>query len=55
MTTKTAAAELGVTVHRIRALIKAGRLKATKKGRDWHITPAALEKVRDRKPGRPRG
>jgi excisionase family DNA binding protein len=55
MTTAEAAAELGVTVRRVQALIGAGRLAASKVGRDWWITPAALDKVRVRPPrGRPR-
>ena len=54
-TTVTAAAELGVSAGRVRAMIAAGRLRATFAGRDWLITPAALDAVRDRKPGRPPG
>jgi excisionase family DNA binding protein len=57
-TTNTAAAELGVTAGRVRAMIAAGRLKATRTGRDWLVTPKALDAVRDRRPGRqpaPRG
>lgn len=53
MTTEQAAAELGVSVRRIQALIASGKLSAKKNGRDWSITPAALAKVKDRKPGRP--
>jgi excisionase family DNA binding protein len=52
-TTSTAAAELGVTPGRVRALIAAGRLQATLAGRDWLIEPKALDAVRDRKNGRP--
>jgi excisionase family DNA binding protein len=52
-TTTTAAAELGVTPGRVRAMIAAGRLKANRAGRDWLIEPKALATVRDRKPGRP--
>jgi excisionase family DNA binding protein len=52
-TTATAATELGVTACRVRALIAAGRLRASRAGRDWLIDPKALEAVRDRKPGRP--
>jgi excisionase family DNA binding protein len=56
MTTKEAAAELGVSERRVRALIASGKLAARKMGRDWWITEAALEKlkVRERPPGRPR-
>jgi excisionase family DNA binding protein len=52
-TTTTAAAELGVTPGRVRAMIAAGRLKAIRAGRDWLIDPKALAAVRERKPGRP--
>lgn len=45
---------LGVTPQRVRAMILAGRLKATKVGRDWLIDPPDLEAVKYRKPGRPR-
>lgn len=54
LTTAKAAAELGVTPQRVRALIASGRLKATKEGRDWLIDPPDLEAVRIRKAGRPR-
>jgi excisionase family DNA binding protein len=52
-TTTTAAAKLGVTPGRVRAMIAAGRLQATRAGRDWLIEPKALAAVRERKPGRP--
>lgn len=56
MTTDQAAKELGVTRRRIRAMIKAGRLRATRFGqKNWMIQSKELEKVRDRKPGRPPG
>jgi excisionase family DNA binding protein len=53
ITTKEAAKELGVTVRRVQALIKAGRLRAQKMGRDWIIRRRDLDKVKVRKPGRP--
>jgi excisionase family DNA binding protein len=53
ITTKEAAKELGVTMRRVQALIKAGRLPAQKMGRDWIIRMVDLDKVRVRKPGRP--
>jgi|HubBroStandDraft_6_1064221.scaffolds.fasta_scaffold2053169_2 excisionase family DNA binding protein len=53
ITTATAAAELGVSVRRVQALISAGRLRATQLGRDWLIAPRDLEAVRERKTGRP--
>jgi excisionase family DNA binding protein len=52
-TTTTAAAELGVTPGRVCAMIAAGRLKATRVGRDWLIRPKELDAVRNRKAGRP--
>lgn len=53
LTTTQAAAELGITVRRVQALIKAGKLVAVKTGRDWLISPVALNAVRVRKSGRP--
>ena len=53
ITTKEAAKELGVTMRRVQALIKAGRLPAQKMGRYCIIRMADLDKVRVRKPGRP--
>jgi excisionase family DNA binding protein len=52
-TTTTAAAKLGVTPGRVRAMIAAGRLQAIRAGRDWLIDAEALESVRQRKTGRP--
>jgi excisionase family DNA binding protein len=53
LTTTEAATALGITPRRVVALIHSGRLRATKRGRDWSITPKALEAVRERKAGRP--
>jgi excisionase family DNA binding protein len=53
LTTSQAAAELGITANRVAKLIRAGRLKAVKVGRDWLIEARALEAVRERKPGNP--
>jgi excisionase family DNA binding protein len=53
LTTKEAAERLGVTVQRIHALIKSGRLPAQKLGRDYFIQEADLRLVEGRKPGRP--
>jgi excisionase family DNA binding protein len=55
LTTKDAGKILGVSPLRVFQLIKAGRLPAVKIGRDWMIKERDLEKVKDRKPGRPRG
>jgi len=52
-TTKEVAEHLGVTVPRVHALIRAGRLPAEKMGRDYFIKPADLALVADRKVGRP--
>jgi excisionase family DNA binding protein len=49
-----AAKRLNVTPTRIRAMISSGRLKATKVGNVWVISPKDLEAVKDRKVGRPR-
>ena len=58
MTTREAAAELGVTTRRVIALITAGRLKArrvqTQRGPVYIIRIADLEAVRIRKAGRPK-
>jgi excisionase family DNA binding protein len=55
ITTTAAAARLGVTPRRVRALIDDGRLPATRIGRDWLIDVADLARVADRKPGWPAG
>jgi len=54
ISTKRAAEILGVNDSRVRQLILGGRLPAKKIGRDWIIREKDLEKVTDRKPGRPR-
>lgn len=51
LSTKDAAARLGITPRRVAALIAAGRLPATKLGRDWLIAEADLALVAERKPG----
>lgn len=53
MSTKEVAEHLGVTLPRVHALIKAGRLPAEKMGRDYFIKDSDLKLVEDRKPGRP--
>ena len=55
MLTREAAQKLGITVGRVCRLCQTGRLGAEKVGRDWHITPEALEKFVPRKAGRPKG
>lgn len=44
LTVKAAAALLGVTPQRVRALIKAGILEAEKWGRDWQIDAESVER-----------
>ena len=54
LTTTEVAEELFISIRRVQALIKAGRLPAKKVGRDWLIKKADLDLVADRSPGRPR-
>ena len=53
LTTKQAAAQLGITPRRVRALITIGRLKAKKIGRDWLIDSRQLDAFTPLPPGRP--
>ena len=46
ITVTAAAALLGVTPQRVRALIKAGMLQAEKFGRDWQIDGESVENRR---------
>ena len=43
LTVTAAAALLGVTPQRVRALIKAGILEAEKWGRDWQVNAESVE------------
>lgn len=54
ITTTQAAVALNVSQRRVQALITAGRLPATRIGRDLLIEARDLERVRVRKSGRPR-
>jgi excisionase family DNA binding protein len=54
LTTKEAAARLGISVMRVQQLIWDGRLPAEKMGRDYFIKEDDLKLVADRKPGRPK-
>ncbi len=54
ITTSEAAEKLGISIDRVQALIRAGRLPATKFGRVYMINEKDLAKVQDRKPGRPK-
>jgi excisionase family DNA binding protein len=53
MTTDEAAAKLGLSPQTLRNQVASGRLVATKRGRDWWITPAALDRYRAESLGRP--
>jgi excisionase family DNA binding protein len=53
LTTPEVAERLGVSVRRVQALIKAGRLPSQQFGRDHVIKESDLKLVEDRKPGRP--
>ncbi len=53
LTTNEVAERLGVTLPRVHALIKDGRLPAEKMGRDYFIKESDLVLVADRKAGRP--
>jgi excisionase family DNA binding protein len=54
LTTKEVAERLGVTVQRVHALMRAGRLPAQKMGRDYFVREQDLKLVQHRKTGRPR-
>lgn len=54
ISTTEAARRLGITQARVRQLILAGRLPATRLGRDWAIEERQLSRVAVRKVGRPR-
>jgi excisionase family DNA binding protein len=53
ISTKQAAERLGISMLRIQQLIRAGRLRAQKIGRDYVIDSADLDQVAERRPGRP--
>lgn len=54
LTTPEVAERLGVTVRRVQALIKDGRLPSQQFGRDHLIKESDLKLVENRKPGRPK-
>jgi excisionase family DNA binding protein len=54
LTTKQVAERLGITPRRVQALIEAGRLPASKFGRDYQIKENDLKLVKNRKRGRPK-
>lgn len=53
MTVAEAAARLGIAPRTVRAQIATGRLAATKRGRDWDLTPATVERYRRDTLGKP--
>jgi excisionase family DNA binding protein len=53
LTTAEAADRLGLTQRAVQKMIEAGRLAARKVGRDYLISPAALEHIPRQAPGRP--
>lgn len=54
LTTPEVATRLGITVRRVQALIKDGRLPSQQFGRDHLIKESDLKLVKNRKPGRPK-
>jgi excisionase family DNA binding protein len=46
VTVDEVAAALALSPHTIRVQIRNGRLKAVKRGRDWHITPGEVARYR---------
>jgi excisionase family DNA binding protein len=53
LSTAQAAERLGVTVRGVQKMIEEGRLKALKIGRDYVISPHALEGITRQPAGRP--
>lgn len=54
LTTAEAASILGVSHRRARALVKSGRLPASRFGWMWLIQASELKKLKNRPPGRPK-
>lgn len=46
MTLNEAAALLGLAPQTLRVQVHAGKLHATKRGRDWWVTPSEVERYR---------
>lgn len=55
LTVAEVACELGLSASRVRALIAAGRLKASKLGSQWIVIASDVDAVRTRVSGRPKG
>lgn len=53
MTTVEVARSLGIDPATVRQQIAAGRLRATKVGRDWAIAPSEVERYRRESRGKP--
>lgn len=54
ITTREASTIIGVTIRRVQALIKSGKLPAERIGRDWMIRRADAEKHQPERGGRPK-
>lgn len=54
ISSKEAAAKLGLSLRRVQALITDGRLPAQKIGNSYVVNEKDLELVRERTPGRPK-
>lgn len=52
LTTKEVAGRLGLSIRRVQAMISAGRLPASRFGRDYLVNEKDLKLVENRKPGR---
>lgn len=53
LTTAEAAERLGLTVRAVQKMIEAGRVEARKIGRDYLISPSALNNIPKKAEGRP--
>jgi len=54
LTTREAAARLGLSIRHVQTLLRRGRLPAERLGTDWAIKPEAVEAFQRRPPGRPK-
>jgi excisionase family DNA binding protein len=52
VTLTEAGASLGLSPATLRVQIRNGKLRATKTGRDWHVTPREVERYRAESLGR---
>jgi len=52
MTLPEAAKVLGLSAAGLRVQVRRGSLRATKRGRDWHVTPREVERYRAESLGR---